>query len=93
MHSSFTLGGTPLTTGIPGSVDRQTQAPTRSYRCTYHPKDLYGQPVAAESGVLPCIRLKAANAEQATLLAHATLGCVIVNAERIEPEDELAGVA
>lgn len=65
----------------------------RSYRCSYHPKDMNGHPVAAESGVLPSIRVQADTAEQAALLAHATLGCVISNAERIEPMDELAEVA
>lgn len=67
--------------------------PGRSYRCSYHPKDTNGFPVAAESGVLPSIRLQAANAEEAARLAYATTGCVIALAERIEPEDELAGVA
>lgn len=66
---------------------------TRSYRCSYHPKDLSGNPVAADSGVLPSIRVQAANAEQAALLAHATTGCVIALAERIEPVDEPAEVA
>lgn len=65
----------------------------RSYRCTYHPKDTNGFPVAAETGVLPSIRVQAANAEQAALLAHATTGCVIALTERIEPEDETEGVA
>lgn len=68
-------------------------AAVRSYRCTYHPKDTNGFPVAAETGVLPSIRIRAANAEQAALLAHATTGCVIALTERIEPEDETEGVA
>lgn len=65
----------------------------RSYRATYYPKDLHGHPVASESGVLPSIRIRAANAEQAAMLAHATTGCVIALTERIEPEDETEGVA
>jgi hypothetical protein len=63
-----------------------TVAVARSYRCSYHPKDLNGHPVAADSGVLPSIRLKAANAEQAALLASVTTGCVVSNVERIEAE-------
>ena len=66
--------------------------PGRSYRCTYHPKDTNGFPVAAETGVLPSIRVQAANAEQAALLAPAATGCVIALAERIEPVDESAEV-
>lgn len=56
----------------------------RSYRATYHPKDRNGHPVASETGVLPYIQLKAANADDARRLAEATTGCVIANVERIE---------
>lgn len=69
-----------------------TVAAARSYRCSYHPKDLNGHPTAADSGVLPSIRLKAANAEQAARLAFITTGCVVSNVERVEAE-ELAEVA
>ncbi len=59
----------------------------RSYRCSYHPKDINGYPVAADTGVLPSIRVQAADAESAARLAYATTGCVIALAERIEPQD------
>ena len=56
----------------------------RSYRCSYHPKDLNGHPVAADSGVLPTIQLKASNAEQAQRAAYAVTGCVVAGVERLE---------
>lgn len=64
-----------------------TVAFTRSYRCNYHPKDLNGHPTASDSGVLPSIRLKAANAEAAARLAFITTGCVVSNVERVEDEE------
>lgn len=70
-----------------------TVAVARSYRCSYHPKDLNGHPVAADSGVLPSIRLKAANAEQAACLAFITTGCVVSNVERVEAEELVEVVA
>ena len=65
----------------------------RSYRATYHPKDLHGHPVASESGVLPSIRLQAPNAEAASLLANAATGCVIAQVERLEDTSTEAEVA
>jgi hypothetical protein len=65
----------------------------RSYRATYHHKDTNGHPVPSDSGVLPSIRLQAANAEAAALLAGATTGCVIANVERIEADEEVGEVA
>ena len=58
--------------------------PTRSYRCNYHPKGPNGLPALAESGVLPFIQLKAANAEAAQRAAFHVTGCVIDGVERIE---------
>lgn len=71
----------------------QQTLPARSYRATYHPKDINGHPVPSESGVLPSIRLQATSAEAAALLAGAFTGCVIANVERIEADEEVAEVA
>lgn len=71
----------------------QTSQPARSYRATYHPKDVHGHPVASESGVLPSIRLRAPNAEAASLLANAATGCVIAQVERLEDATTEAEVA
>lgn len=71
----------------------QHTLPARSYRATYHPKDINGHPVPSESGVLPSIRLQATSAEAAALLAGAFTGCVIANVERIEADKEVAEVA
>lgn len=62
----------------------QTSTQTRSYRCSYHPKDRGGFPVQADSGVLPFIQLKAANAEDAQRKAHAVTGCAVASVERLE---------
>lgn len=59
----------------------------RSYRAAYHPKDQNGYPVASETGVLPSIRLQAANAEAAAMLAAAMTGCVIAQVERLESSE------
>lgn len=58
--------------------------PSRSYRCSYHPKDNFGSPVAAESGVLPFVQVKAPNAEQAQRAAFHVTGCPIASVERLE---------
>lgn len=58
--------------------------PTRSYRCPYFPKDRQGYPQASESGTLPFVQVKAANAEQAQRMAHHVTGCAIADAERVE---------
>ena len=57
---------------------------TRSYRCTYHPKGPAGYPVPSDTGVLPFVQVKAANAEAAQRAAHAVTGCAIANVERLE---------
>lgn len=58
--------------------------PIRSYRCTYHPKDLNGHPTMADSGVLPFVQLRAANAEDAQRKAFHLTGSPIAAVERIE---------
>lgn len=58
--------------------------PARSYRCSYHPKDAAGYPVAAETGVLPFVQLKAHSAEHAARAAHAVTGSPIASVERVE---------
>lgn len=58
--------------------------PTRSYRCSYHPKDTNGYPVATESGIQPFVQVKASSAEHAARAAHAVTGCPISNVERVE---------
>jgi len=57
---------------------------TRSYRCSYHPKDRFDSPVATDSGVLPFVNVKAHSAEDAQRQAHAKTGCAVVNVERME---------
>ena len=57
---------------------------TRSYRCSYYPKDRFGSPVATDTGVLPFVQLKATDAEDAQRKAHAVTGCAVVGVERIE---------
>ena len=58
--------------------------PTRSYRCTYHPKGPGGYPVQSDTGVLPFVQVKATNAEHAQRAAHAVTGCAIASVERLE---------
>lgn len=58
--------------------------PTRSYRCSYHPQDRFGTAVPADTGVLPFVQLKAANAEDAQRKAQAVTGCTVVGVERME---------
>lgn len=60
------------------------QTNTRSYRCTYHPKDRDGFPVQADTGVLPFVQIQAENAEDAQRKAHHTTGCAIAQVERME---------
>lgn len=57
---------------------------TRSYRCSYHPKDLNGHPIAAESGVQPFVQVKATSAEHAARAAHAVTGCPVSEVVRVE---------
>lgn len=58
--------------------------PSRSYRCSYHPKDRHGVPEFTDTGVLPFVQLKAVNAEDAQRKAQAVTGCAVVGVERLE---------
>lgn len=60
------------------------QTSKRSYRCSYTPQDRNGYPVATDNGVLPFVQVQAPGAEEAIRLAHATTGCPITEALRIE---------
>ena len=62
-------------------------APARSYRCAYHPKDAWGNPLPSDTGVLPTVQLKAADAEHAQRAAQVVTGCSIASVERIEAEE------
>ncbi len=64
----------------------QEITPLRSYRCTYAPISSFGTPHACESGALPYVQLKAANAEDALHKAHHVTGCPVVDAERQSEE-------
>jgi hypothetical protein len=59
---------------------------TRSYRCSYVPKDRNGWPVPCESGVLPFIQVQADNAEAAQRHAWALTGCSVAQVERLEAD-------
>jgi hypothetical protein len=60
---------------------------TRSYRCSYHPKEKFDQVALSETGALPSIQLKAKNATQAEMLAWATTGCPIASVERLDEQE------
>lgn len=53
--------------------------PTASYRAYLRPAGL-----DAPTGVLPCIRLKAVNAEHAMRAAHAVTGHPVESVERLD---------
>lgn len=63
-----------------------TTGETRSYRCTYFPKDNQGVPQPCESGALPSIRVQAPNANAAELLAAASVHGVVAHVERIDDD-------
>eukprot|EP01041_Mallomonas_annulata_P017243 gene17243-35624_t len=65
---------------------------TRSYRCTYFPKDKQGIPQPCDSGALPSIQVQACNANQAELLAGATVNGLVASVERIEAVDGVQAV-
>ncbi|MDD2728304.1 hypothetical protein [Malikia sp.] len=56
----------------------------RSYRCTYDPRDGYGQTIQTEDGALPSIQLKAADAVDARRKAEGVTGCVVTDVERLD---------
>ena len=64
--------------------------PLRSYRATLVPQGVTLSDVEdlADAKMLPTIRLKAANAEQAEVSAHLTTGKNVLRVERIEPRAE-----
>lgn len=64
-----------------------TTAALRTYRATYHPKDRDGFPNDNPTGVLPSIRVSAADAESAIQIAHAETGCPIANVERLDDDE------
>lgn len=56
----------------------------RSYRCSYHPTDRAGFASISETGILPFVQLRAADAEQAQRLAHHLTGCAISDVQRLD---------
>lgn len=60
------------------------QANTRSYRCSYFPKDARGVIHPSDSGALPSIRLQARNGGEAELLGNAMVNGVVATVERID---------
>ena len=56
----------------------------RSYRAYYTPLDRDGYPAPSDSGVMPFLQVRAANAEAAQRAAHALTSCPIANVERLE---------
>jgi hypothetical protein len=68
-------------------------APARSYRCTYTPLDRDGFPVPCDTGVLPFVQVRAANAEDAQRAANALTGCPITEVQRLDPEAMPSAIA
>lgn len=66
------------------------QANTRSYHCTYFPKDRQGNAQPCDTGALPSIRVRALNANQAELLASATVHGLVASVERLETDEVAA---
>lgn len=65
----------------------QTSPHTRSYRCSFFPKDARGVTHISDTGALPSIRLQARNGTEAELLANATVNGVVAHIERIDDEE------
>ena len=65
----------------------QADTPTRSYRCSFFPKDARGVTHISDTGALPSIRLQARNGTEAELLANATVNGVVAHVERIDDEE------
>lgn len=65
----------------------QTSPDTRSYRCSFFPKDARGVTHISDTGALPSIRLQARNGTEAELLANATVNGVVAHVERIDDEE------
>ncbi len=64
----------------------QADASTRSYRCSFFPKDAHGVTQPSDSGALPSIRLQARNGTEAELLANAAVNGVVAHVERIDDD-------
>ena len=79
-----------LTKGARPSVSVHHIQRLHSYRATLMPNGVDPQDVEdlADAKMLPTIRLKAANAEQAEVSAHLTTGKNVLRVERIEPRAE-----
>lgn len=60
------------------------QANTRSYRCSFFPKDDRGVVHLVDSGALPSIRVQARNGGEAELLGNAMVNGVVATVERID---------
>lgn len=60
------------------------QASTRSYRCSFFPKDDRGVVHLIDSGALPSIRVQARNGGEAELLGNAMVNGVVATVERID---------
>lgn len=60
------------------------QASTRSYRCSFFPKDDHGVVHLIDSGALPSIRVQARNGCEAELLGNAMVNGVVATVERID---------
>ncbi len=56
----------------------------RSYRCFYTPKDALGHLNPSDTGALPFVQVRAANAEKAFTRAHHVTGCPVSEVVRIE---------
>ncbi|WP_255593606.1 hypothetical protein [Acidovorax sp. sic0104] len=76
--------------GAPQSVPVHGIQRLRSYRATLVPKGVTLSDVEdlADADLLPTIRVKAANAEQAEANAHITSGKNVLRVERIEERAE-----
>ena len=79
-----------LPRGAPQSVPAHGIQRLRSYRATLVPEGITLSDVEdlADADLLPTIRVKAANAEQAEANAHITSGKNVLRVERIEERAE-----
>ena len=56
----------------------------RSYRCYFTPRDALGHLASSDTGTLPFVQVKAANAEAALISAQHVTGCPVAQVERLE---------
>jgi len=59
-------------------------AVARSYRCYFTPREALGHLASSDTGALPFVQVKAANAEAALISAQYVTGCPVCNVERLE---------